>query len=85
MSRFQPEPSARRPPSTRVGEAPRRPRPGPSVYESREPAGRRSVGWLTIAEPNPWTGELEWLPDWGPRVQGWMPLDELLRRGELGG
>jgi hypothetical protein len=50
--------------------APRR-----SVYEDRPAPPRR---WIQVAETNPFTGELDWEPDWGRRL-GWMPLDEFLR------
>jgi hypothetical protein len=50
-----------------------------SVYEDRFNDPAAEGPWMRIAEPNPWTGELEWEPDWARRVKGWMPLEEFQR------
>ena len=54
-----------------------------STYEGR--VRERPAECVQIAATNPSTGELEWEPNWAWRVQGWAPIDELLRRREFGG
>jgi hypothetical protein len=61
----------------RSPETPEAPARSRSVYEDR-PAPARP--WIQVAETNPSTGDLEWDPDWGRGVLGWMRLDEFLRR-----
>jgi hypothetical protein len=58
-------------------------KPGLSVYEDRPGPGRE---WVPVADTNPFTGRLEWDPDWPRLVSGWKPLDEFMRdRAGFGG
>jgi hypothetical protein len=69
----------RRKPAAGGREAPER-RTG-SVYAERfrDNAEQDGHQWVPVAESDPVTGALRWLPGWERRAQGWVPLDELWR------
>lgn len=58
-------------------EKPRGPRPGPSVYDLREPSTQTQEP-RRIAEADE-HGRLHWSPDWVQQATGWQPLDAFLR------
>ena len=80
MSRYEDRRNARRRESRGGSErpkAPPQPRPGPSVYE-RLRVDRRPEP-VTVAEANPFIGDLEWVPGWHRRAAGWQPFGEFVR------
>lgn len=59
-------------------EQPKKPRPGPSVYDLREAKPPRLQEPRRLASTDR-DGVLRWREDWLEAATGWLPLDAFLR------